>query len=99
MMQDVQQIWTDTLQVVRGELNAPTFKTWFEHTTPLGVIDETLIVSVHNDFARDWLESRYSGLLRSALAQVSGHPLNVTFTVPGQDAAEVGRQTARKSVV
>ncbi|HEY3317685.1 MAG TPA: chromosomal replication initiator protein DnaA [Coriobacteriia bacterium] len=82
-MQDVQQIWNDTLEVVRSELNTPTFKTWFEHTAPLGVIDDRLVVSVHNDFARDWLESRYSGLLRSALAQVAGSPLDVTFTVPG----------------
>jgi chromosomal replication initiator protein len=83
-MQDVQQIWNDTLDVVRSELNTPTFKTWFEHTSPLGVIDDRLVVSVHNDFARDWLESRYSGLLRSALAQVSGGPMDVTFTVPGE---------------
>lgn len=82
-MQDVQQIWNDTLEVVRSELNTPTFKTWFEHTAPLGVIDDRLVVSVHNEFARDWLESRYSGLLRSALAQVAGTPLDVTFTVPG----------------
>jgi chromosomal replication initiator protein len=44
-------------------------------------------VSVHNDFARDWLESRYSGLLRAALAQVAGSPLDVTFTVPGDGEA------------
>jgi chromosomal replication initiator protein len=85
-MTEAQQIWNDTLEVVRSELNAPTFKTWFEHTEPMALIDHTLIVSVHNDFARDWLESRYSGLLRSALAQVSGTPLNLTFQVPGTAA-------------
>jgi chromosomal replication initiator protein len=83
-MLDVQEMWDQTLDVVRGELNTPTFKTWFEHTAPLGVIEETLVVSVHNDFAREWLESRYSGLLRSALTQVAGVPLSVTFTVSGQ---------------
>jgi chromosomal replication initiator protein len=97
-MQDVQQIWDDTLDVVRSELNAPTFKTWFEHTAPLGLIDQTLVVSVHNDFARDWLESRYSGLLRSALAQVSGTPLNVTFKVPGGSAPAPAPQPEVESV-
>lgn len=94
-MQDVQQIWADTLDVVRAELNTPTFKTWFEHTSPLGVIDEMLVVSVHNDFARDWLESRYAGLLRSALSQVAGSPLGVTFTVPADgDAPAVSPESA-----
>ncbi len=101
-MQDVQRIWNDTLAVVRSELNTPTFKTWFEHTAPLGVIDDRLVVSVHNDFARDWLESRYSGLLRSALAQVAGSPLDVTFTVPGDGDApgqSVDSQAAPEIIV
>jgi len=79
-------MWADTLDVVRQELNTPTFKTWFENTLPLGVIDEVLVVSVQNEFARDWLESRYSGLLASALAQVLGRPMTVSFRVGAEVA-------------
>lgn len=86
-MQDVQQIWNGTLDVVRSELNTPTFKTWFEHTSALGVIDDTLVVAVPNDFARDWLETRYTGLLRSVLTQVAGATLDVSFTVPREGEA------------
>ncbi len=82
---DVQQVWQDTLDVVRGELNTPTFKTWFEQTAPLGIIEHEMVVGVQNDFARDWLESRYSGLLSSALTQVTGAPMVVRFSVPGTD--------------
>jgi chromosomal replication initiator protein len=78
---DVGGIWGDTLDVVRGELNTPTFKTWFEHAAPLGIVDETFVVSVQNEFARDWLDSRYSSLLKSALFQVTGVPLSVSFSV------------------
>lgn len=80
---EIQQVWNDTLDVVRQELNTPTFKTWFEHTAPLGVMDETMVVSVQNDFARDWLESRYTGLLASALTQVTGRSMAVSFQVVG----------------
>lgn len=81
---EVQQVWQDTLDVVRQELNTPTFKTWFEHTAPIGLVDETMVVSVQNDFARDWLESRYAGLLSSALAQVTGQSMSVSFRVIGE---------------
>ncbi|MDO9557657.1 MAG: chromosomal replication initiator protein DnaA [Coriobacteriia bacterium] len=81
---EVQQVWQDTLDVVRQELNTPTFKTWFEHTAPLGMVDEIMVVSVQNDFARDWLESRYSGLLSSALTQVTGQAMSVSFRVVGE---------------
>lgn len=79
---DVQAIWSDVLDVVKTELNTPTFKTWFEHTSPVDIVDDRLVIAVQNDFARDWLESRYSGLLTSALQQVSGLPLSLEFTVP-----------------
>lgn len=87
-MLDVQQVWQDTLDVVRAELNTPTFKTWFEQTAPLGIIDQEMVVSVQNDFARDWLETRYSSLLASALTQVTGAPITVRFSVSGEPVPE-----------
>ena len=80
---DAQQVWQDTLDAVRGELNTATFKTWFEQTSPLGIVEHEMLVGVHNDFALDWIESRYSGLLASALTQVTGSPMVVRFSVLG----------------
>ncbi|MBE0477437.1 MAG: chromosomal replication initiator protein DnaA [Coriobacteriia bacterium] len=80
-------VWDQTLGIIRTELNTPTFKTWFEHTCPLGFVDDTLVVSVPNDFARDWLESRYSGLLRGALRKVTGRDVSVGFTVSAESPA------------
>lgn len=91
-MLDVQQVWSDTLDVVRGELNTPTFKTWFEQTSPLGIVEQEMVVSVQNDFARDWLETRYSSLLASALTQVTGSPMAVRFSVPGEIIAEYAEE-------
>jgi chromosomal replication initiator protein len=87
-MQDIQGVWDSALDIVRGELNTPTFKTWFEHTSPIGVTDQTVLVSAQNEFARDWLESRYSGLLSAALTQVTGTPFSVVFKVSDAPAEE-----------
>jgi chromosomal replication initiator protein len=81
-MPDAEVVWADVLDVVRSELNTPTFKTWFEHTAPMNINDDRLVIAVQNDFARDWLESRYSGLLSSALIQVTGSSLGLEFIVP-----------------
>ncbi|MDZ4183615.1 MAG: DnaA/Hda family protein, partial [Desulfuromonadales bacterium] len=91
--QDVARIWADVLDVVKGELNTPTFKTWFEHTSPLDIVDDRLMIAVQNDFARDWLESRYSGLLTSALRQVTGLSLNLEFVVPPEAAGDAPEPT------
>ncbi|MDY0087742.1 MAG: chromosomal replication initiator protein DnaA [Coriobacteriia bacterium] len=78
---DAQKVWSDVLGVVRSQLNTPTFKTWFEHADPLEMTDGSLVVAVQNDLAREWLDSRYAGLLRSALHEVLGKEASVVFTV------------------
>ena len=79
----VRDLWDAALEIIRGELNTPTFKTWFEHAEPLGMDGADLIVGASNSWGRDWLESRYSGLLSASLTQVAGRPVSVRFVVRG----------------
>jgi chromosomal replication initiator protein len=78
---DVRRLWEKTLDIVRGELNTPTFKTWFEQTEPLGIDGDTLLVGTRHEYARDWLDKRYSGLLASTVTSVAGSPMRVRFLV------------------
>lgn len=94
---DVDQVWSDVLDVIRSELNTPTFKTWFEHTSPVEIAGDSLVVAVQNEFAREWLDSRYSGLLRSALQEVLGRDVTVTFTVPAD--AVLGQEEGDSSLL
>jgi chromosomal replication initiator protein len=96
--EDVRVLWDAALDIIRGELNTPTFKTWFEHAEPLGLDGDVLVVGASNSWGRDWLESRYSGLLAASLTQVAGRPLGVRFVVRGDDVVpEEG--TARPVVI
>jgi chromosomal replication initiator protein len=90
MTADIESIWGDVLDIVRSELNTPNFKTWFEHTTPVELTDEGMfVVGVQNEFARSWLEERYSQRLTSALRQVAGTDITVRIVVdPSAGAAE-----------
>ena len=67
MPTDINTIWADVLDIVREELNKPSFKTWFEHTEAVGLTDDgVFVVGVQNDFARAWLEDRYTQRLSAA---------------------------------
>jgi chromosomal replication initiator protein len=84
MPTDIHSIWSDVLDIVRGELNEPSFKTWFEHTEAVDLTsDGVFIVGVQNDFARAWLEDRYTQRLSAALSQVVGDELTVQIVVDG----------------
>jgi chromosomal replication initiator protein len=97
-LDDVAALWEAALDIIRGELNTPTFKTWFEHAVPLGLDGDSLIVGASNSWGRDWLESRYSGLLAASLTQVAGRPMGVRFVVRGDDLASVQDSPAAPEV-
>jgi chromosomal replication initiator protein len=78
---DVHELWEQALDIVKGELNELVFKTWFRDTVPLGMVGSDVVVSVSNTWGRDWLRNRYSGLLSTALSEVSGEQLGVRFIV------------------
>lgn len=92
LQEQLDVIWQETLNIVKEQLNVPTFKTWFAATTPLTIYEDTLVVSAPNSFAKDWLESRYSSLLSTALFRVMGERVKIKFTVKeggGQVSAPV----------
>lgn len=87
-------IWEDVLEIVKGELNTPSFKTWFEHTTPVELTDDgVFVVGVQNEFARSWLEERYSQRLGSALRQVVGSDMTVRIVVDHASSATAVDET------
>lgn len=88
---DITAVWADVLDIVRGELNEPSFKTWFEHTAPLELTDDgVFVVGVQNNFARSWLEERYAQRLSAALRQVVGVDMSVRIVVDtSADLADV----------
>lgn len=86
----IEAIWADVLEIVRGELNTPSFKTWFEHTKPVELTpDGVFVVGVQNEFARTWLEERYAQRLRAALRQVAGSDMTIQIVVDQTASASV----------
>ncbi|MDP1808547.1 MAG: chromosomal replication initiator protein DnaA [Actinomycetota bacterium] len=77
MPEQLENIWSDTLALIEGQLNAPTFKTWFVGTRAIAFAEGRFTISAPNDFAREWLESRYAPLISGSLSKVVGETLGV----------------------
>ncbi len=87
-MRDLRSVWESALDIIRRQLNTPTFKTWFENTHPVSMDSKSLTISAPNSFAKDWLETRYSSLISDALHQVTGDDLQVLVVVGDSDSAD-----------
>ena len=68
-MIDHHTIWENCLQTIRKQVNAQSFKTWFEPIQAVAINEKILTILVPNKFFYEWLEENYVSLLRNALRQ------------------------------
>lgn len=77
----LQFLWQETLGKLENELSRPSFETWLSSTSLLDIEGDTLIISVPNEFTKDWLESRYAPIIRSTVQSILGQSINLRFVV------------------
>ncbi|MGP4081282.1 chromosomal replication initiator protein DnaA [Pseudalkalibacillus sp. R45] len=87
-MENITDLWNKALAEIETKLSKPSFETWLKSTTAHSLQDDTLIITAPNEFARDWLESRYSNLISETLDTITGTKLAVKFIIPQNQTQE-----------
>ncbi|HHX73671.1 MAG TPA: chromosomal replication initiator protein DnaA [Firmicutes bacterium] len=83
MEQDLLEIWQATLAEIEKKISKPSFETWLKTTKPVSLHNQTLVISVPNDFTKDWLQGRYTDMIENSLQEVTdNNVLQVHFTTP-----------------
>lgn len=83
--QSLSAFWQETLSKLEGELSEKSFETWLSSTQLLDIEGDILLISVPNEFAKDWLESSYASLIRSTAQQILGRSIGLRFVIPSAD--------------
>lgn len=79
MKTELSQVWQQCLEVLERQLPKSSIENWLRTTKPVAVVDDTIIVGVQGEFAKDRLESRYGLLLRQALRELTKRNMNLKF--------------------
>ncbi|HWO97473.1 MAG TPA: chromosomal replication initiator protein DnaA [Bacillus sp. (in: firmicutes)] len=87
-MENISDLWNKALGEIEKKLSKPSFETWLKSTKAHSLQGDMLIITAPNDFARDWLESRYSNLISETLYDLTGEELAVKFIIPQNQAEE-----------
>lgn len=62
-----QQVWDEVLADIADEIEGPTRHVWFEGTVPTALEDGALTLATPNDLAKEYIVSRFKGLLLESL--------------------------------
>ena len=76
-----ESLWDGVSTRLRGSLNETTFTTWFSDVGAIAADDESFVLAVPTDFARNWIEGHFLELIRAAVKEVSGAELRLTLVV------------------
>ncbi|WP_096202881.1 chromosomal replication initiator protein DnaA [Bacillus sp. FJAT-45350] len=81
-MENLQDLWDRSLATMEAKVSKPSFETWLKATKATDIKDDTITITAPNEFARDWLENRYSELISETLLDITGTRLDVKFVIP-----------------
>ncbi|WP_168123257.1 chromosomal replication initiator protein DnaA [Paenibacillus sp. HB172176] len=81
-------LWQQVLSIIQTKLSKPSFDTWFKATKASFVDESILEVTAPTTFAAEWLEGRYTKLIRTTLYEFLGRQVDVKFTIDDPKVVE-----------
>src|SRR5438067_6842330 len=87
-----EQIWQAAQEELRFQLSKPSYETWLKNASLVSRERNAFRIGVPTKLAKDWLEDRYSAVIKETLSAIVSGDVSVAFEViPGQTEAAAGR--------
>ena len=95
-------LWTEVSDRLKGALNDTTFGTWFGDVSARELNERAFVLSVPNDFTRDWIEGHFLDLIGAAVRDATGDEKEISLFVerevePSGPIEDAPKQTARRA--
>ncbi len=74
-------VWGQCLQIIKDNIPAQSFKTWFEPIKALRLEGNVLTIQVPSLFFYEWLEEHYVGLLRKTVKKQLGEEGRLEYNI------------------
>ncbi len=94
----VNDIWSKVCKHLEKLLHPDVYSRWIAVIQPKDMTDETITLSVDNDFYQTWLEENYLSLIQDALSAIHDSPLKIIFTVTPQGSQPVPAEPPPKTL-
>ncbi len=91
-------VWQTVLGDIELQISRPNFLTWLKNSQFLGKADKdgVALVGLPNNFAKEWVKSRYHKIILGSLRNVDGSIKNVDYVVVSQNSPNPVASAAKK---
>lgn len=83
-----QDLWQQVLSIIQTKLSKPSYDTWFKATKAKFIDDSLLEIIAPTTFAAEWLENKYTNLIKSTLYDYLGQNINIKYSIGEPKTAE-----------
>ncbi|MBI2450315.1 MAG: chromosomal replication initiator protein DnaA [Candidatus Nealsonbacteria bacterium] len=89
-----EELWQALLAQIQFNISKASFATWFKGTNIISAKDGEIMVSVPNNFSKEWLENKYNKIIFKILHNLDGGVREVKYNVLASHAAAPEIQSA-----
>ena len=92
------ELWGKCLDIIRDNISANAFKTWFSNTTPASYQGNILTIFAPSPFVVEYIEAHYVDLLGAAISRVFGNDTELRYRIltDRQNALTVDQESEKK---
>jgi chromosomal replication initiator protein len=83
------EIWKKCLSVIKENVPALTYSTWFIPIKPLEYINNSLKIEVPNTFFIEWIEEHYNTIINNVVNQILGADGKLLYVVLDEQVANL----------
>jgi len=86
---DIEQLWQSVLGGLEVEISKANFATWLKYTSILSLNGSELIISVPNNFTKEWLENKYNKLIFKAVRNIKPDVTKIQYIVGSKTTNDI----------
>ena len=76
-----QEVWDNCLNIIRDNVTAQNFKTWFKPIKAVAINKQILTIQVPSQFFYEWIENNYITLIKKALKRELGKDAKLEYNI------------------
>ena len=77
-----QTLWQQVLSIIQTKLSKPSYDTWFKATKAKFIENDSVLeIIAPTTFAAEWLENKYTLLIKATLFEYLGREVSITYSV------------------